>query len=185
MFVNRILGKIKPEGLLNHLNSRRPKDNFTMKIEANQQVLLLNVLVYKKENILDHTIYREKTHSNRNLDSKSPHQTAVSSLTPNHCEAADYRSQKLTGTDNWKQDIYILESASCLIANPDKNINRALRFTEPKTEKPEKGDAIAIYTARENNHLQNWKSTKEASGWNKIHHPQRDQHHFTHRRNKE
>ncbi|CAK1591283.1 unnamed protein product [Parnassius mnemosyne] len=69
-----ILPSDKVTAFLEHLNSINSKIQFTMELEANNSLAFLDVLVIRNpDNIIGHTVYRKKTHTNRYLNGESYH----------------------------------------------------------------------------------------------------------------
>jgi hypothetical protein len=60
-----------------HLNNEVESIGFTMGMEDNNNILFLDILIYKKnDGSLSHQVYRKKTHTNRYLHIDSHHHLA-------------------------------------------------------------------------------------------------------------
>ncbi|KAJ7314096.1 hypothetical protein JRQ81_006031, partial [Phrynocephalus forsythii] len=123
-------GKDKLNNFLTHLNSLHPKIQFTMEIEANNQLPFLDVLIYKKpDGSLGHTIYQKKTHTNRYLNAQSHHHPAqINSV----AKTLISRTKRLADKDHLKTELHTLSNV--LIANGfQKNHHQ----TNPKGNTPQ------------------------------------------------
>jgi hypothetical protein len=59
------------QNFLSHLNSLKPSIQFTMEIESDSAVPILDVLVIRKETVLATKVYKKPTHTGRYLNFKS------------------------------------------------------------------------------------------------------------------
>jgi hypothetical protein len=70
-------GKNELHGFLQHLNNIHPNIKFTMAVEKNGSLPFLDVLVSRRpDGSLEHLVYRESTHTELYLHSKSEHHPA-------------------------------------------------------------------------------------------------------------
>ncbi|XP_077778802.1 uncharacterized protein LOC144326219 [Podarcis muralis] len=136
-------GKEKLDSFLTHLNSLHPKIQFTMEIEANNQLPFLDVLIYKKpDGSLGHTIYRKKTHTNRYLHAQSHHHPAqINSV----AKTLISRTKRLADKDHLTTELQNLSNV--LIANGYQQ-NRVTKLiqkeTPPKNQDTEENNGIAL-----------------------------------------
>ncbi|XP_030764236.1 uncharacterized protein LOC115888610 [Sitophilus oryzae] len=124
-------GRDSLDDFLHHLNSQSPSIKFTMETEVNNQLAFLDVLVKRNGDLLDHTVYRKPTHTDRYLHKLSNHhpsqkQGIIGTLAN--------RARRICANEHIQEELSHLNKAFLANGYNDREIKAALA---PRQRRPD------------------------------------------------